>query len=110
MVVGEVIKGSPEVGLIVFTPPPAMLKVIVSTTAFPFALASRIAWRRLPAPLSFVLVTTKPAASTLRDKNRLSLNSVQAATPASMRAIPRRNDCRGVRFDFLVCAIFVLLQ
>jgi hypothetical protein len=60
MMTAPVMDGSLVVGKIVFTPLPAMLKFIVSAPAA--ALASSIACRRLPAPLSLVLVTTNVAA------------------------------------------------
>jgi hypothetical protein len=43
-------------GLIVWTPPPGMLKLIVPP---PIELASRIAWRNEPVPLSLVFITVK---------------------------------------------------
>src|SRR5262245_46104107 len=55
MMTGEVIVGSAVGTSIVCTPLPAMLKAIVSVP--PLALASVIAWRSDPAPLSVVLVT-----------------------------------------------------
>ena len=51
MIAGRVVAGA-----IVWTPEPGMAKVIVSPPIR--ALASRIAWRSEPAPLSLVLVTT----------------------------------------------------
>ena len=54
--------GSSEVGMIVCTPAPGMLKSIVSAPAL--ALASRIAWRSEPGPESLVFVTVKVAAAT----------------------------------------------
>jgi len=53
----SVTSGSPDSGLMVWGPFPAMLKSIVSVPAAVFA--SRIACRRDPAPLSFVFVTVK---------------------------------------------------
>jgi hypothetical protein len=50
-----VIVGSAEATAIVWTPLPTMLKAIVSAPGF--VLASRIAWRRVPTPLSAVEVT-----------------------------------------------------
>ena len=55
IVTGEVMAGSAELGVIVWTPEPVMLKLIVSAPGF--ALASRIAWRSEPAPESAVVVT-----------------------------------------------------
>ena len=52
---------SPEERLIVWTPPPAMLKLMMSAPAAPFA--SRIACRSEPAPESLVLVTVKVAST-----------------------------------------------
>src|SRR5216117_2826843 len=49
-----------DAGAIVCTPAPGMLNVIVSAPGF--ALASRIACRSEPAPLSLVLVTVNVAA------------------------------------------------
>ena len=54
-VTGPVICGSALAGEMVWTPEPTIAKPIVS--APPAALASRIAWRREPAPLSAVVVT-----------------------------------------------------
>src|ERR1041385_1930300 len=51
-------------GMIVCTPLPGMLKVMVSAPGFEFA--DRIAWRSDPAPLSFVLMTVNVAALTGR--------------------------------------------
>ena len=52
---GSVIAGSADVGEIVWTPEPVTLNAIVSGPEF--ALASRIAWRSVPAPESAVDVT-----------------------------------------------------
>src|SRR6266446_138269 len=57
---GSLIAGSAETGLIVWAPPPPMLKAIVSVPGF--ALASRIACLSEPAPLSCVLVTVNVCA------------------------------------------------
>src|SRR5688572_2291602 len=57
MIIGSVIVGSGLAGLIVRTPEPGMLKATVSNPEL--ALASRIAWRSEPAPVSLVLVTVK---------------------------------------------------
>ncbi len=46
---------APVAGVIVWTPEPTMLKAIVSAPGL--ALASRIAWRSVPAPESAVEVT-----------------------------------------------------
>src|SRR5688500_13823156 len=54
---GLMIVGSAELGIMVWTPDPGILKVIVSVMVV--ALASRIAWRKEPGPLSRTLVTTK---------------------------------------------------
>ena len=58
--------GNPDCGVIVCTPLPGMLNVIVSTSPLS-AFDSRIACRNEPAPLSFVLVTTRlrPAGVTV---------------------------------------------
>ena len=55
MITASVITGNAEASVIVCTPPPRMLKLIVSMPAMAFALMS--AWRSEPAPLSLVLVT-----------------------------------------------------
>jgi hypothetical protein len=55
IVTGPVIVGRAEAGTIVWTPDPMMAKAMVS--APPLALASVIAWRSDPAPLSAVVVT-----------------------------------------------------
>src|SRR5262245_32704814 len=68
MVTGSVRGGSPPAGLMVCTPAPGMLKVMVS--ASPLALASRIACRKEPAPLSLVFVTTKGAAGVIVVEDR----------------------------------------
>jgi hypothetical protein len=52
--------GSAVVGEIVWTPEPGIANAIVSGPGLVFA--SRIAWRRLPAPESAVVVTVKVAA------------------------------------------------
>jgi hypothetical protein len=44
-----------DAGAIVWTPPPGMLKAIVSVPEF--ALASKMAWRNVPAPESATDVT-----------------------------------------------------
>ncbi len=54
-VTGEVRIGSGETSVIVWTPEPTMLNAIVSGPAL--ALASRIAWRSVPAPASAIDVT-----------------------------------------------------
>ncbi len=56
MVTCSVIVGSADAGVIVWTPVPGILNVIVS--ALRFAFASRIACRSEPAPASLVLLTT----------------------------------------------------
>jgi len=53
---GWVIVGRTLSGLMVWTPVPGMLKLIVPP---PMELASRIAWRNEPVPLSLVFVTVK---------------------------------------------------
>ena len=55
MVTASVIAGSGVAGTMVCTPEPMMLKAIVSAPGL--ASASRIAWRRVPAPVSAVEVT-----------------------------------------------------
>ena len=64
IVTGSVISGRAEAGEMVWTPVAGMAKTM--TSAPTFALASRIAWRRDPAPLSAVLVTVRvaPASAT----------------------------------------------
>src|SRR6516165_464157 len=61
----EVVIGGRGVwGSIVWTPAPRMVKAIVTGPAVK-VLASRIAWRSEPGPLSAVVVTTKtPSVST----------------------------------------------
>src|SRR5262244_564905 len=60
MVTGIVIAGRPVLRVMVRTPPPAILKVIVLGPG-PVALEVRIACLSEPAPLSFVFVTMKAA-------------------------------------------------
>ena len=60
MTIGLVIVGNAEVGLIVCTPDPGMLKAIVSVPAFAFV--SSIACRSEPWPESSMFVTVKVAA------------------------------------------------
>ena len=60
MITGLVMAGKSLAKVIVCTPAPGMLKLIVSVPAFPFAL--RIAWRSDPAPESFVFITVKVMA------------------------------------------------
>src|SRR5207249_4317009 len=59
-----VMNGNGEAGVMVRTPAggSVMANWIVSTTSAPLALASAIAWRKEPAPVSLVLVTVKVAA------------------------------------------------
>src|SRR3954468_7326151 len=61
IVSGAVIGGRLDASAIVFTPFPTMLNVITSAPAV--ALASMIAWRSDPAPVSLVVVTAKVAAA-----------------------------------------------
>src|ERR1051325_3516957 len=61
MITGSVSCGRGGAGLIGFTPEPGMLKAMVSVPVA--ALASRIACRREPGPLSFVLMTVKVVAA-----------------------------------------------
>jgi hypothetical protein len=58
MVTGLVIWGNSVASEIILTPLPGMLKLTVSAVAG-VALASRIACRSEPAPLSLMLVTVK---------------------------------------------------
>src|SRR5688500_9652302 len=62
MTTGCVMSGRIDVGAMVFTPAPAILKAMVARA--PLAFASKIACRRLPAPELFVLVTTKAGSAT----------------------------------------------
>src|SRR5438477_11044086 len=64
MVTGSEMVGRPESGVMVWTPAPEILNVIVSAPTW--LLASVIAWRNEPAPVSFVLVTGKVEATTKR--------------------------------------------
>src|SRR5712691_1787619 len=57
----SVIVGSAEIGLIVCKPEPGILNVIRSAPELP--LASRIACRKEPRPLSLALVTVKVVAA-----------------------------------------------
>ena len=57
MMTGSVIGGNAVVDMIVCTPAPGMLNVIVSSRGV--ELAQSIAARSEPGPLSFVLVTTR---------------------------------------------------
>src|SRR5262249_27970423 len=76
-VTGPVSAGSADRRAIVCTPATGMLKVIVSAPAF--VLASMTAWRRDPAPESFVLMTVNVAAEAGADRR----------TPASAQIPPR---------------------
>jgi hypothetical protein len=69
MTTGSVIVGKLEVGEIVRTPAPGILKTIVSRPGE--ALASRIACWREPAPLSLVLVTVKVLAAAATGSNQI---------------------------------------
>ena len=62
MVIGVAMIGSSESGVIVCTPAPGMAKAIVSGPGL--ALASSIAWRSEPGPVSSVFVTVKVAPET----------------------------------------------
>src|SRR5438128_10860840 len=61
---GVVMNGNAEAGVMVRTPAggSVMANWIVSTTSAPLALASVIACRNEPAPVSLVVVTVKVAA------------------------------------------------
>ena len=63
MVIAPEIGGRSEAGAIVCTSAPGMLKAMVSASAAPLALASRIAWRGDPSQPSSVLVTVNVAKS-----------------------------------------------
>ena len=87
-----------ESGWIVWTPEPEMLKAIMSRPAFP--LASRIAWRSDPAPLSLVLVTVNVAAysdpaSATNPTARLILVLTSSSFPP--RRAPRETGDLGAR-------------
>jgi hypothetical protein len=71
---GSMIGGRAEAGAIVWTPEPVIANAIVSKPGLAFA--SRIAWRRLPAPESAVVVTVK----------------VAAVSGAATRAVPTRTS------------------
>src|SRR5689334_2558878 len=77
IVTGLVIAGSWVAGVIVWTPAAGMSKSIVSAPGFAFA--SRIAWRREPAPESLVFVTVYVLPSA-------AAASVQAKTEAADRS------------------------
>ena len=61
IVTGSVISGRADAGEMVWTPAPGIANTMMSAPGF--ALASRIAWRSDPAPLSAVLVTVSVAAA-----------------------------------------------
>ena len=63
IVTGSVIFGSPVSGVMVKGAPPEKLKVMRSGPGVAFAFST--AWRKVPAPLSPVLVTENSAASAL---------------------------------------------
>jgi hypothetical protein len=87
MVTGLVIVGSGSVGMIVCGPE-AMLKAIVLGVVL--ALASRIAWRSEPLPLSPVLVTRKVAIS--RRGSAASTQGWNLAEPPERRRGHERVD------------------
>src|SRR4051812_39277209 len=62
MTTASVIVGKVDAKAIVCTPPPAMLKLIVSAPALAFALM--MAWRSEPAPASEVLTTLNVLGNT----------------------------------------------
>src|ERR1044071_313489 len=95
MVTVSVTTGSGERGLMVWTPAPGMLKVMLSTPAVAFA--SRMAWRREPAPASFVFVTTKPAACTrlTSAKPHRSPASTSSTSSAEVKSDGRRRGGLG---------------
>ena len=64
MVTGSVMSGSAFVGLMICTPPPGMLNVMLSMAVMA-TLASRMAWRSEPGPALFVVVTTKMLPGTV---------------------------------------------
>src|SRR6266496_4760881 len=80
MMIGSVMVGRADEGLMVFTPEPGILNAIVSVPAF--ALASRIACLKEPAPLSFVLVTVKVCPAGLNTMARRT-RTVDAAKNAN---------------------------
>src|ERR1700716_3471347 len=93
MVTGPVMIGRRVTRMIVFTPLPGRLKLIVSAPAA--ALASSIACRRLPAPLSLVLVTANVAALRL-PLNERATTSVRASFFISITSslqVIRFHDC-----------------
>jgi hypothetical protein len=82
-----VIEGRKDVGLIVFTPPPGMLKVIVSRPGLAFA--SVMAWRSDPGPLSLVFVTVKVAARAESGAMMVGNRTVQMSRTIAAMAILR---------------------
>src|SRR5262245_41887272 len=105
MTTGDVIVGSVVSTSIVCTPLPGILKWIVSVPAF--VLASVIAWRSDPAPLSAVLVTvyvvavadaaTNDRIRTIRaERTRSAREVVMAFPPFSERpAVPGSTPTGG---------------
>jgi len=74
--------GRPESGVMVCTPDPEILNVIVSAPTW--LLASVIAWRNEPVPISFVLVTENVEATTgllaqIKNKAALIKNGARVA-------------------------------
>src|SRR2546426_12810088 len=76
MVTVSLIPGSSDWGRIVCTPDPLMLNTIVSGPGL--ALASRIAWRNEPGPLSAVVTTAKVAACSDGTASRKTTNRIDA--------------------------------
>src|SRR5437870_11884086 len=90
MTAGSLTKGSGERSEIVCVPAPGIAKLIESGPGVAFA--SRIAWRRLPGPLSAALVTTNDAPCA--DCAPSSANRLVAAT----RTMPHQRISPDVPF------------
>ena len=100
----SVISGRAESGEMVAGPPPPISKLIVSAPVPP--LASRIAWRSEPAPLSVVFVTEKTAINCRVSRSCIpgvSLSSRRFRLSARCR--PEIHFSRLVRFGLGVADI-----
>jgi hypothetical protein len=96
MMTGDVIVGRPDGTSMVCTPLPGMLKVIVSVPAA--VLASVMAWRSDPAPLSAVLVTVyvvavAPAAQSDRIK---AIRAERTRSASDLMVFPRSLRATGM--------------
>src|SRR5262245_32724749 len=85
MTMGSVTFGSGVAGVMVNGPVPGMAKLMISGTLV-VEFADRIAWRKEPAPLSLVLVTTRVAARA----ESIALSKIRRVPAARIKWVNRR--------------------